>query len=122
MRDFCQLREATFSFGWNKCKGKDGKWKIPNFETILSPHQLVGVRWMLGRALHPFGPKEGFLADDMGLGKTAYVLACMSQNLPCRNTEVSKTLVVAPLRLLCHWFDEIHKHCSDREMETVFIR
>ena len=38
VRDFCQLREATFSFGWNKCKGKDGKWKIPNFGTILLPH------------------------------------------------------------------------------------
>ncbi|KAL2263920.1 hypothetical protein VTK26DRAFT_4301 [Humicola hyalothermophila] len=116
VQDFRLLREATFSFGWDKCKGEAGKWKLPNFKTALFPHQVVGVRWMVGRELHPLGPKGGILADEMGLGKTVQLLACMSQNPPARKAMESKTLIIAPRRLHCQWQEEIMAHYSDKSV------
>lgn len=75
---------------------------------------------MLGREMHPKGPKGGILADEMGLGKTVQVLACMSQNLPSKKSKATKTLVIAPKKLLCQWLDEIENHCRNN-MTRAFI-
>ena len=122
-RDLRQLNEAVLSFGWNRCKGKDGKWELAGFGSHLYHHQAIGVWWMLGREMHPEGPKGGILADEMGLGKTVQLLACMSQNLPSKSmkTKESKTLIVAPKRLLRQWYKEIKAHCSSRGMKGVVI-
>ncbi|KAK4106971.1 hypothetical protein N658DRAFT_37157 [Parathielavia hyrcaniae] len=109
---------AYLSFGNGKCGLVDGKWKLDGFHTALYPHQLVGVSWMLGRELHPTGPKGGILADEMGLGKTVEVLACMSQNPPRKKSGPTQTLIVAPKRLINQWYDEIKKHCS-KKMRNV---
>lgn len=65
--------------------------------------------------------KGGILADEMGLGKTVQILARMSQNLPGRDASVSKTLIVAPKKLHCQWYNEIKNHCTNKETKRVFI-
>ncbi|KAH6841188.1 SNF2 family N-terminal domain-containing protein [Chaetomium sp. MPI-CAGE-AT-0009] len=120
-RDLHQLQNAVMSFGQGKCKLVDGKWQLDNFGTSLYPHQVIGVSWMLSRELHPAAPTGGILADEMGLGKTVQLLACMSQNLPRKHSKASKTLVVAPKRLITQWYNEIKTHCSNKKMNRVFI-
>lgn len=115
VRDRQLLEEATLSFGHGRCKAVDGKWKLPGFKTPLYSHQLIGVRWMLGREFSPHGPTGGILADQMGLGKTIQVLACMSQNMPDKKEKSrNKTLIIAPESLQSQWYDEIEHHCSDK--------
>ncbi|GAB1320862.1 DNA repair protein RAD16 [Madurella fahalii] len=121
LQELSLLQEATLSFGVSRCKPVSGKWRLSGFGTPLYHHQLIGVRWMLGREMAPHGPNGGILADEMGLGKTVQLLACMSQNLPAKNARVDKTLVVAPKKLLYQWFNEIKNHCINKEMKRVFI-
>ncbi|KAK3296331.1 SNF2 family N-terminal domain-containing protein [Chaetomium fimeti] len=120
-RDLYQLYNAVTSFGQDKCKLVDQKWQLDNFRTSLYPHQVIGVSWMLSRELHPAAPTGGILADEMGLGKTVQLLACMSQNLPGKHSKATKTLIIAPKRLLTQWFNEIKSHCSHKKMKRVFI-
>lgn len=115
------LREATLSFGFGKCKPMSGKWKLSGFGTPLYHHQLIGVRWMLGREMAPHSPNGGILADEMGLGKTVQLLACMSQNLPSKKDSVHKTLIVVPKKLLWQWYNEIKDHCGNKDMRRAFI-
>lgn len=120
-QDLRKLTEAVLSFGQNRCKAKDGKWALDGFGTPLYHHQIVGVWWMLGRELHPEGPRGGILSDEMGLGKTVQLLACMSQHLPGKRAKVFNTLIIAPKRLLGQWSDEINAHLSRRDMKRAFI-
>lgn len=119
VQDLRQLHNAVLSFGDGKCKLVDGKWKLKGFGTSLYHHQVIGVSWMLSRELHPTAPKGGILADDMGLGKTVQILACISQNPPEKKSKASKTLIIAPKRLLSQWSSEIIRH-SSRKMGPVF--
>lgn len=119
--DLGLLYNAVLSFGDGKCKLVNDKWELDGFATSLYHHQVIGVSWMLSRELHPTAPKGGILEDEMGLGKTVQILACMSQNLPSKNARASKTLIIVPKRLLCQWFREVKKHCSNKKMKRVFI-
>ena len=78
------------------------------------PHQVEGVRWMLGLALdegQPLGPEHriqgGLLADDMGLGKTYMSIVGIREMLIQAKWEDKPVLVVAPLSLLENWKREI---------------
>ncbi|AEO69639.1 uncharacterized protein THITE_2024961, partial [Thermothielavioides terrestris NRRL 8126] len=117
---FCQ---AVCSFGKGIRRHESGKWELDGFTTHLYPHQVIGVSWMVGREMHPVGPKGGILADEMGLGKTVQVLACMSQNLPSRKSRAQKTLIVVPKRVLQQWLKEIGRHCSNKnaKMKPAFV-
>ncbi len=121
VQDLERLYKAMLSFDSGGPTFVDGKWKLKGFGTTLFHHQLIGVSWMLGREQHLTGPKGGILADDMGLGKTVELLACMSQNLPARGSRTTKSLIIAPKRLLAQWYDEIGHHCSSNKMKKVFI-
>ncbi len=121
VQDLERLYTALISFDFGKPKFVDGKWKLKGFGTTLFHHQLIGVSWMLSREQHLTGPKGGILADDMGLGKTVELLACMSQNLPSKGSRATKTLIIAPKRLLAQWYDEIGRHCSNKKMKNIFI-
>jgi hypothetical protein len=120
-QDLCHLYNAVLSFGRGKCKLADGKWDLDGFGTSLFHHQVIGVSWMLSRELHPTEPKGGILADEMGMGKTVQLLACISQNLPGKSSKALKTLIIAPKRLLCQWYTEIKRHCSNKKMKRVLI-
>lgn len=76
------------------------------------PHQVLGIRWILGLALDSKGPGGGLLADDMGLGKTFMSLASMDHLYKSYRSRVSTEkpcLVVAPLSLLQNWKDEVEQ-------------
>ncbi|KAK0716459.1 P-loop containing nucleoside triphosphate hydrolase protein [Apiosordaria backusii] len=122
VQDYDNLRQATQSFGTDKCKAVDGKWKLPGFKTTLYNHQLLGVRWMCAREFHPHGPHGGILADQMGLGKTIQLLACMAQNPPDRKAKASKTLIIAPEKLLTQWLREIQDHCEPKGMRVMVYK
>tara|TARA_R110000824_G_scaffold246390_1_gene435477 strand:- start:23 stop:2833 length:2811 start_codon:yes stop_codon:yes gene_type:complete len=76
------------------------------------PHQIYGVRWLLGLASTKKGLSGGLLADDMGLGKTFMSLAAI-EHLYRRWEQAADTvrpcLIVAPLSLLQNWKDEVEK-------------
>ncbi|KAK3944337.1 SNF2 family N-terminal domain-containing protein [Diplogelasinospora grovesii] len=115
------LWEATVSFGHGRCKAENGKWKLPGLTTTLYHHQLIGVRWMLGREFHPDGPNGGILADEMGLGKTVQMLACISENMPAKKAKAWQTLIVAPNQLTHQWLSEVRKHCEEKYLRRVYI-
>ncbi|KAH6627566.1 SNF2 family N-terminal domain-containing protein [Chaetomium tenue] len=119
--DLHKIYNAAMSFGQSGCKLVGGKWQLGNFSTSLYHHQLIGVSWMLSREFHPAAPTGGILADEMGLGKTVQLLACMSQNMAGKNSKASKTLIIAPKRLITQWCDEINAHCSHKKMKRVYI-
>ncbi|KAK0670666.1 SNF2 family N-terminal domain-containing protein [Cercophora samala] len=119
-KDFEDLRQATQSFGVDGCTPVKGKWKLKGFKTSLYNHQLIGVRWMCSREFLPRGPNGGILADEMGLGKTVQLLACMSQNQPRKGAKATKTLIIAPEKLLMQWYREIQDHCDAKGLR-VFI-
>jgi len=114
-QDLTELYRSMVSFGHGKCKLVDKKWELDGFGTSLYHHQVIGVSWMLGRELYPTGPRGGILADEMGLGKTVQLLACMSQNLPKKKSRATKTLIIAPKRLLRQWSSEIKSHWSKKK-------
>ncbi|KAK3350100.1 P-loop containing nucleoside triphosphate hydrolase protein [Lasiosphaeria hispida] len=103
VQDFHLLEEATKSFGVRKCNaGVDGKWNLKGFCSHLFHHQVIGVRWMVGRELHPIGPN----GEPPGPEKKAKVFA---------------TLIIAPKKINPQWEREIYKHCSSKMKKGVLI-
>ncbi|KAL1862990.1 hypothetical protein VTK73DRAFT_6506 [Phialemonium thermophilum] len=84
-------------------------------KTALYHHQLIGVRWMLGREFAPGGPYGGILADQMGLGKTLEMIGTICSNKPSEEDVAANrkiTLIVAPAAAISQWKKEIEIHCS----------
>ncbi len=83
-----------------------------NYKRSPFPHQITGVRWILGLMNHGEGQRGGLLADDMGLGKTFMALASI-EHLYRKTRDSGETckpcLVVAPLSLLREWEEEVTK-------------
>lgn len=88
------------------------------------PHQVFGVRWLLGLAKEEHGMGGGLLADDMGLGKTFMSLAAV-EHLYREWEDNAKTikpcLIVAPLSLLQNWKDEVEKTFIKSPFRDVVI-
>ena len=63
--------------------------------TTLLPHQVEGVKWLLGKERGVV--KGGILADDMGLGKTVQIISVMLGNIKKVN------LVVVPANIIMQW-------------------
>lgn len=83
-----------------------------NYIRTPFPHQLFGVRWLLGLARLEDGLGGCLLADDMGLGKTFMALAAIEhlyREWEQGSGTVKPCLIVAPLSLLQNWKDEIDK-------------
>ncbi|KAF3766984.1 hypothetical protein M406DRAFT_69158 [Cryphonectria parasitica EP155] len=107
------LTQASQSFGYGKCKAKDGGWAIPGLRNaVLYDHQVVGVSWMLAREFSPDGPWGGILADEMGLGKTLQLICVILCNRPTREAKKrgqGATLIVVPASVIRQWNREIQK-------------
>ena len=70
----------------------------PFAEFTYLPHQVEGIRWMLGReATDAPHCRGGILADDMGLGKTWQAIGLLL------NAPVPATLLVLPPVLVQQW-------------------
>ncbi|KAH7409732.1 SNF2 family N-terminal domain-containing protein [Cadophora sp. MPI-SDFR-AT-0126] len=114
--DKAKLRDASKSFGYAKCKAKDGKWLIKGMKSTLYHHQLLGAQWMVQRELSSQPPHGGLLADSMGLGKTVQTLACMVGNPPGpaedNRRKVKATLIVGPATIVKQWIEEIEFHVN----------
>ncbi|PVH71787.1 hypothetical protein DL98DRAFT_613085 [Cadophora sp. DSE1049] len=113
--DKAKLRDASKSFGYAKCKAKDGKWLIKGMKSTLYHHQLLGAQWMVQRELSSQPPHGGLLADSMGLGKTVQTLACMVGNPPGpedNRRKVKATLIVGPATIVKQWIEEIEVHVN----------
>lgn len=88
------------------------------------PHQVFGVRWILGLALSRDGRGGGLLADDMGLGKTFMSLAAMDhlyKSYRERKLTEKPCLVVAPLSLLQNWKDEVSQTFKKSPFNDIII-
>ncbi|MEM7016244.1 MAG: DEAD/DEAH box helicase [Pseudomonadota bacterium] len=91
------------------------------------PHQVEGIRWMLGLATNEHLPEDyphriegALLADDMGLGKTYMAIVGMREIL--LKTESKKpVLVVAPLSLLENWKREVGDTYRDPLFKNIVI-
>ena len=66
----------------------------------LRSYQIKGKDWLISKDL-------GIMADDMGLGKTVQTIKAIETLLI--NSEINKTLVVAPVNLIKNWYREIQK-------------
>ncbi|WP_300433189.1 SNF2-related protein [uncultured Thalassolituus sp.] len=95
-----------------------------NYQRRPFPHQIEGVRWLLGLAGQEDGLGGGLLADDMGLGKTFMSLAAI-EHLYREWEEHGKTvkpcLIVAPLSLLQNWKDEVEKTFHRSPFKDIVI-
>jgi len=92
-----------------------------NYARTPFPHQLTGVRWILGLAALSEG---GLLADDMGLGKTFMALSGIDQlyKKAKKNGKKKKpTLIVAPLSLLENWKDEVGKTFTNSPFTSIVV-
>ena len=94
------------------------------------PHQLEGIRWLLGLARESMNcsPKDSLhgalLADDMGLGKTFMSLVGVSEYYRiCREQGITErpVMVVAPLSLLENWHDEVEETFHNSPFDDVII-
>jgi superfamily II DNA or RNA helicase len=94
-------------------------------ETILKPHQLDGLRWLVEAWTN--GWPGVLLADDMGLGKTLQTLvflAWIRSNAAAARQQGSGSaagkplLVVAPTALLRNW----EKECAERLSDGLGVR
>ena len=78
----------------------------PKFVTggIMKPYQLEGLDWLC--SLYENG-LNGILADEMGLGKTLQTISFLAflREKGC----YGPFLVVAPVRTLTNWIEEIHR-------------
>lgn len=118
MRDLHLLYNTTLSFGFGKCRARDGQWTIANFDSPLYHHQVIGIGAMVKAEVHPTGARGGILADEMGLGKTVQALGLISSN-PWTAKDgdrgwAAATLIVVPAAVLGQWEREIFKHCAKR--------
>ncbi|KAI5817233.1 SNF2 family N-terminal domain-containing protein [Pyronema omphalodes] len=98
-------------------------WKVPQMETALMDHQVLGVDWMLSREKvtdieRDF--KGGFVCDAMGMGKTMQSIGTMLLNPP-PDGGPRTTLVVAPVALLHQWAEEIDKHITAAHKFKVHV-
>ena len=73
--------------------------------TILRPHQVEGVEWILERENSV--PRGGMLCDEMGLGKTVQMITAMIRN------KKKRTLIVVPKSIVQQWVSELHKFAPD---------
>ncbi len=98
-----------------------------NHKRTPFPHQLTGVKWILGleeMARHKELVNGALLADDMGLGKTFmslsatehYYRLCEEAGETCR-----PTLIVAPLSLLENWKDEVAETFHESPFRDIVI-
>ena len=98
-----------------------------NHKRTPFPHQLTGVKWILGleeMARHKELVNGALLADDMGLGKTFmslsaiehYYRLCEDSKETCR-----PTLIVAPLSLLENWKDEVTETFNESPFRDIII-
>lgn len=98
-----------------------------NHKRTPFPHQLVGVKWILGleeMARQKELVNGALLADDMGLGKTFmslsatehYYRLCEEAGETCR-----PTLIVAPLSLLENWKDEVAETFNKSPFRDIVI-
>jgi SNF2 family DNA or RNA helicase len=118
------LVEATKSFGARRCLAVLAGWKLSGMKTGLYHHQLIGVRWMLGREFSPSGIKGGLLSDEMGLGKPLQALGCFTQNMPSKKelkAGKGSTLLVVPNKLVHQWESEIRRHCKNDRIRSIHV-
>ena len=125
----------------------DGTREFFKKKTMLLPHQIDGVNFMLDKELglkktRGVYPKGGILADDMGLGKTVQSIALILSNpMPVLSEDddeatrkanekrIAKmsheqdkgTLVVAPLALIQQWANEIENHVAEKYRLNVKV-
>jgi SNF2 family DNA or RNA helicase len=95
------------------------------------PHQLEGIRWILGLSGESIHISEdlqdrlgALLADDMGLGKTFMSLIAAAEYY--RLTEIQgeikrPVLVVAPLSLLENWKNEVSETFNTSPFRDIVI-
>lgn len=98
-------------------------WKVPQMETALMDHQVLGVDWMLSREKVADNERDfrgGFVCDAMGMGKTMQSIATMLLNPPPEGGP-RITLVVAPVALLHQWAEEIDKNITGAHQLKVHI-
>lgn len=92
----------------------NGKYKLQNIETHLTPLQFATLGWMLGREATGTPPKGGIVAHDMGVGKTLMALSVMVTNktsLDRKKLNDASTLVVVPsYAVIDHWQEECARH------------
>lgn len=69
-------------------------------EVEYYPHQIEGVRQMLGS-------NNWILADDMGLGKSLQALTVFASRIKMQWAETA--IVVCPVSLRSNWLDEVQK-------------
>lgn len=69
---------------------------------MLYPHQITGVRWLVGRETGK-APYGGFLCDEMGLGKTIQLIEAMRAN------PLERTLILVPKSIITQWAEELER-------------
>ncbi len=91
------------------------------------PHQIEGIRWMLGLATNegqPIGEEHritgALLADDMGLGKT-YMSIVGIREILTHTRNHKPVLVVAPLSLLENWKREVNDTYKTQLFKRIII-
>ncbi|KPA11971.1 helicase [Candidatus Magnetomorum sp. HK-1] len=95
------------------------------------PHQLEGIRWILGLSVESINVSEALqdrlgalLADDMGLGKTfmSLIAAAEYYRLAEIQGDIKRPiLVVAPLSLLENWKNEVAETFNDSPFRDIVI-
>jgi len=95
------------------------------------PHQLEGIRWILGLTTESIHISEelqdrlgALLADDMGLGKTFMSLIATAEyyRLADLQGEIKRpVLVVAPLSLLENWKNEVSETFNTSPFRDIVI-
>ena len=88
--------------------------RFSEIKSMLLPHQVSGVEWMLERELDEnyANMRSGILADDMGLGKTYQTAALVKAN------ECS-TLIITTKSTLGQWRDALQKIVG-RNVSAIF--
>ena len=80
-------------------------WSISGpslYPTMLYPHQITGVRWLVNREIGK-APYGGFLCDEMGLGKTIQLIETMRAN------PLERTLILVPKSIITQWAEELER-------------
>ena len=89
------------------------------------PHQVLGIRWILGMCRNFQYETElrgAILADDMGLGKTFMALTAIEQTYRAQIPADRKpALIVAPLSLLQNWQDEVEQSFKVSPFQDIVI-